>query len=610
MPDNGQSRLADGSLDFSGGVDGGRVTTLKSELNPNGLSRNQLAWLENGSVRGGGISPRNGWEKVCRISATPQLWGGGHMYDPPGEGFPWLVIVVGGQLYEVRLDIDNSVRHVAWPVANMPNKNRYNFAQGEEFLVIQANDGIRRPIFYYPVMPFTGAMTVRQSLGIVGPADPTNELPRGSVLDYYQGRMWYAQGRNYAAGDIVGSQASGTAAYGYRDSILHLTENPLAAGGDGFIIPAQDGNIRALKHTSNINTQLGEGQLYIFTRSNIYSITVPVTRQLWVAATDTNQPLQTIVQQRYGTTGDRSVVSANGDLFYRTMEPGVRSLALAVRYANQWGQTPISNNVDRMLAFDDRALLRDATGMAFDNRLWETCLPVTIPGVGVGFKAAVILDFDLISSLEDKLQKGAVPTWEGAYDGLDILQLFTGDFGGRERAFAVVYSRADGGIDLWELTNAERRDNGDSRINWYLETPSYTWGQEFSLKELNGAEIWVDELSGKVNFQAFYRPDQYGCWIPWISWDDCAARGPQELVNAPPLSSYPAQTFCDQYRAPYVLPVPPKICIPGTNRPSNLGYQFQMRLEIKGWCRLRGLLLYALPRIRAPFADKFVCATP
>ena len=47
--------VVDGSMDFSGGVNSDAVTTLASGLNPNGLKRNQLAWLYNGTVRGAGF---------------------------------------------------------------------------------------------------------------------------------------------------------------------------------------------------------------------------------------------------------------------------------------------------------------------------------------------------------------------------------------------------------------------------------------------------------------------------------------------------------------------------------------------------------------------------
>lgn len=600
-------RLADGSWDFSAGVDSGKVTTLKSDLNPNGLDRNQLAWLQNGTVRGGPISPRNGWFKVCTIRNNPEVFGGAFMYDPDGENFPYPIVVCNGVTYAVRIDQNNAVQDLSTgPGLNMPALNGYFFCQGEKYLVIQAGD--------YKTLPnFWDGTTLRQSKGITNPnvapgTSGVNEIPPAGPMDYYQGRLWYAQGRNYSAGDIVGGP-SGTVGQDFKDAILEVTENPLVLGGDGFSIPAQDGNIRAIADTANMNTQLGQGQLYIFTRNNIYSLSVPISRTDWIATDKNNQPLQTVVQRKFGATSARSVVPVNGDLFYRTMEPGIRSLSVALRDFQQWGNTPISTNVTKLLAGDDRNLLRYATGMAFDNRLWQGCNPVDIPGVGAGFRSAAILDFDLVSSFEDKLSGKAVPAWEGGYEGIPVLQYLTGDFGGRERAFAVVFSELTNAIELWELTDYARRENGDNRIAWYFETPSYTWGKEFNLKKLDGAEFWVDELAGLVDFLVEYRVDQDPCWHYWARWRDCSARGPGEDIP-PVVSPYPQLTYCDQYRFPYVLPAPPVQCTKGQNRPSDLGFQFQIRVTIKGWCRFRGILLYAQPRTREPYGNRFICALP
>ena len=43
------------------------------------------------------------------------------------------------------------------------------------------------------------------------------------------------------------------------------------------------------------------------------------------------------------------------------------------------------------------------------------------------------------------------------------------------------------------------------------------------------------------------------------------------------------------------LPQPPFYCEPVMHRPAHRGYQFQPVLQIKGWCRVRGILLYANP---------------
>ena len=85
---------------------------------------------------------------------------------------------------------------------------------------------------------------LRRSKGITNPAvapgtPGVNEIPAGTAMDYFMGRIWYAQGRVANAGDIVGGP-SGTLAYDFRDSVLNVTECPLVLGGDGFSVPAQD----------------------------------------------------------------------------------------------------------------------------------------------------------------------------------------------------------------------------------------------------------------------------------------------------------------------------------------------------------------------------------
>src|SRR4029077_12710686 len=153
----------------------------------------------------------------------------------------------------------------------------------------------------------------------------TPELPAAGPMVYYQGRIWYAQINQYTAGDIVFGP-SGTLGYAFADSILKVTENPLAIGGDGFSVPVTDGPITALAFTANLNTNLGQGPLYIFTTRSVYQLVVPVTRTDWISANAANQPNQTLAQIDYGSTSDRCVVHVNGDLFYQTLLPAITSL--------------------------------------------------------------------------------------------------------------------------------------------------------------------------------------------------------------------------------------------------------------------------------------------
>jgi len=91
-------RIWDGQLDFSQGVNSGKTTTIASQNYPNGLGRAQLAWLNNGTVRGGGINQRTGWKPVIQGIEWPGLFQGAFMYHPDFAN-PHIVLAIGGRLY-------------------------------------------------------------------------------------------------------------------------------------------------------------------------------------------------------------------------------------------------------------------------------------------------------------------------------------------------------------------------------------------------------------------------------------------------------------------------------------------------------------------------------
>src|SRR6185369_15439901 len=154
----------------------------------------------------------------------------------------YLILAISGRFYRIRVDTDNSIDDITGPVAFPPTQPYYHFTQGEEFMVVQAGDYVTLPAFW------DGA-TMRQSTGLAG---APKELPAAGPMVYYQGRIWYAYFRQYTAGDIVRGP-SGTAPYQLRDSILKVTENPLAIGGDGVAVASQAGNLRAMQYSANID---------------------------------------------------------------------------------------------------------------------------------------------------------------------------------------------------------------------------------------------------------------------------------------------------------------------------------------------------------------------
>jgi len=602
---NGSLRIVDGSTSFESGVNSGVNTTIASPHNPNGLKRTALAWLNNGTVRGGGISNRTGYRPLVQGVPWSGLYQGGYLHEPDAAN-PHLILSIGGRIYQVRVDTDNSVRDLSadFGLINPADVAQGFFEQGELWTVIQAGDFVTNPLFW-------DGTTLRRSNGITGitiPGDPNvNEIPPAGPMHYYMGRLWYAFGRTYCAGDIVkGPTGTAGAPYFRRDSILKVTESPVGSVGDGFVVPTNAGNIRGITSTAELDTATGEGRLYIGTRKTVYRLAVPVKRTDWILADNTNnQPFQTVVQTRNGFVNDRSLVPINGDLFYQTLLPSIASLALSIRNFGQWGNKGISKNETRALRFNDRALLHAASGIEFNNRLYQTAIPFTSP-VGVAHKGILPLDLEILTTLQEDLP----PAWEGIFEGLDILQLFEGDFGGLQRAFAVVVSRKTGDIEVWELTQTERDDDGDNRVSRVIETPSYDWSiagsNVFRLKQLETMELWFDKLFGTVEFETYLRPDQHPCWIPWHAWKDCAARDCSEDLDAAVCPDYPREPYCEQYRATITLPKPPEYCNVTQKRGVNVGYQFQIKIVTKGWNRIRGLLLHALPLDKRPF-EGIIC---
>lgn len=592
-------------MDFSGGVDSRKVSTLASQANPNGLKRNQLAWLTNGSIRDGGITTRTGWLQRLGIADGTHWFQGGGVYQY-NEEYPYLLLLIGGNVLMVTFD-PYTVRNLSAEFGEyMPDGELYAyFCQAEKWMVIQAGDYVTLPLFW-------DGVTLRRSNGIVDPYGlgypNINEIPAAGPMDYYMGRLWYAgvpTRRHYCAGDIV-QGAAGTAPEFFLDSVLKVTENPLAIGGDGFMVPTSAGNIRALKHTANLDTALGVSELFIFTRHTVYALNVPISRRAWIGAGngsgDTTNPTQRILQINSGAVNDRSIVVVNGDIFYQSFEPGIRSLMLAIRNFQQWGNTSISANEDRMLRFTDRALMKWSSGIEFNNRMLQTALPQRV-GCGIVSPALIPLDFKPVTSFGEALN----PVWEGAYEGLQHLQLFSVDYNGRPRAFSVMASRADGGIQLWELTDFSRDENADSRNTMIIETPAFTWNRETTMKELDCLELWFDKIYGEVNYRVEYRPDSDPCWYQWWAWKKCFARNSAEDVANP--VAYPLQEYREGYRTMDSLGRPQQVCQSNMGRPSNIGYQFQLRITVKGWSRLRALVIHSNIRAEHPYAN-LVCYVP
>jgi hypothetical protein len=508
------------------------------------------------------------------------------------------------------------------PIIAVTLTGNFTGANGDAFVI---NGGSTFPISGN-VTAGAGTPNIQVTVNIAG-TDPPTAIPveAGSVLTsppvvavrqfpigrmgcYGRGRVWMClqNGKDYIAGDIVGGP-SGTKALNFRDAVLNITENDFLVGGGTFTVPGSIGDIRAMIFTAQIDTNLGQGPLMIFTPTHVFSNNAPVDRLTWQTLTN---PIQTEAAIGNGGLGQYSTFLVNSDTISRALD-GIRSLILASQDFNQWVRTPISHEIEKVLRNDNQALLPHGTGLFFDNRTLMSASPVATATQGVYHQALISLNDDLISTVREKQP----PAYDGAWPGMNIFQMMTGEFSLVQRCYQFCFNTVLQTLELWEhmpeaAGDVENNpaplvgDNGTQAIEWWFSTGSMGFGDknpgQRSFKQLFNGEIMVDKLVGRVDFQAFYKPDQYPCWVPWHQWSECA--------TAPTVDS---PTNKPQFRPRMGLGTPTAVdCDRSTNRPLREGYTFQFKLVIKGQCEFVGARFGAVtipePTF-APMACSAVC---
>lgn len=436
------------------------------------------------------------------------------------------------------------------------------------------------------------------------------ELPPGRMGAYGLFRNWLSlvDGKQFLASDASGG-SSGTVANNFRDAVLQITENTYLTGGGNFAVPGSIGDIRAMIFTATLDKSLGQGPVAVLTPNTVFSCDAPTDRATWQTVTN---PIVTESLIGNGGLGQNSTIEWNGDTLFRSID-GIRSLLLARRDFDTWGNVPISREVDRIMLMDDRSLLAYGSAIIFDNRMLMTAVPKASTQ-GVFHQAIIPLNADPISSLTGKSSSVYDPIWTG----LNVLQLIKGQFSGVERAFAFCLNTTLNKIELYEILttppettspvfqSASKFDNGNVPILWTAESAVLLRvlkdkGQ-FDFCRLIDGELSVDSVVGQATISVYYRPDSYPCWVPWRTWTICAKDpDPQNstTVNYQP-GFYPRMGLGEP---------DPKLCDPFSDRPFREAYFFELKFVIQGYCRIIGCRVKAVTIPQPDFA-KPVCDNP
>lgn len=415
------------------------------------------------------------------------------------------------------------------------------------------------------------------------------ELPPGKMGAYGLGRNWICllDGISYLASDIVGG-SSGTVSNSFRDSILNVTENNFLAGGGVFRVPSSGQQINALRFPATLDSSLGQGPLQVLTQNTTFSCNAPVQRSVWQ---DLTNPIQTQSLVGGGALSQNSTVAVNGDLFFRSLD-GIRSLRLARQdFQTSYSNTPQSVEMNRVLQEDDRSLLGYSSAIVFDNRLLMTAAP-TKSQVGVYHTKLIALNLDPNSSLRVKQP----PIYDGAWDGINVLQLIVGTFNGIERAFAFTYDTDTTKIGLTEIlptSSTNNFDNETESIVFSFESPALFYQPDTAARQLlrlNDGEIIVKDINGDCRFDVYYRPDYDDTWKSWHSW---------EVTDSP---NYQPRMGLGQPNL--------KLGDTATGRPFAVGYSFQIKVVVTGSCVVMGMNFYAVSQPTPQFAKPLESLTP
>jgi hypothetical protein len=423
------------------------------------------------------------------------------------------------------------------------------------------------------------------------------ELPPGRMGAYGHAQNWVTlvDGISFLPSDISGAQ-SGTPAYQYRDAVLKTTN--ITFGSGNFRIPSAGDVITSMTFTSNLDVSMGQGPLMVGTERYIFSCVAPVDSANIAAIIAKGSPILTYALIGRGPLAQNSTINVNSDIQFRSTV-GLGSLVIARQQftSSLSGNTPISEEMVRVLNLDDKQLLPYSSAINFDNRVLFTASPQA-SSQGVFHTSLVAMNLDGLSSLRDK----APACYDGQWTGVNALQLLTGMFNGTSRAFAFTFNVSLSKIELYELlpTGAQHFDNGSVPITWSIETASL-FNADVKPKsvflQLKNGELAIDEVRGLVRIQVFYKPDQYGaygemsCWVPWNSFTVCAQPGSKPLYFPRLGFGEPAVGTCNN----------------SIDAPTRFGRTFQVRLVITGKCRILNLRVAGdtqpVPQFQPPLCD-------
>jgi len=537
---------------------------------------NQVAWMLNGAIRGGKPQTRPSL-KFRMILPSGLIQGAGYFGVQQGMG----VISGGGRLFRLRVNGKYLWEEIALEWRNSALVKQVFMQQTIETLVVQ--DFESNPILY------DGSTATR--------SDPTGEftgtpgVPRGRQMAYGNGRLWVAvDDMNIAAGDI--RQKKG--------SELIFTESNYLVGGGDITIP---NGINAMAFIAT-NGSADYGPLVIMSARATESVRADISaRDQWGGP-----GFVTNVLRSAGCAGHWAVASVNQDIYWRDSDGGIRSLYASNSDESSAGSSPISREVSRLTDYDFPSLLRFCSAIYFDNRLIVTSSPYLNEVGGVSWRDLISLDFAPYSVMKGK----SSAAYDGQWTGLNVTHLFTGQFNGRPRAFAVVHHDS-GSNALWEIMPQMQQQVSDqliscsdtgatdvvSPISCYLETAVRSFGNSRNRKSLARFDVYLSEMNGQVDLKVWWRADGKA---KWNQWDALSVNAKTTDPQGPTPHTW--KNLAKQSRAQLKSFTIPQNLVGADGYGVHTGFEFQFRVGWTGRAKIYKMTAHATAVAETPYARR------
>lgn len=542
---------------------------VSSALAPELLPDNQNAWGMNIDVRGGKAATRPAIRNIGNIPSG--LIQGCEFFGVQGG---MLVASISGRLYRIRIGNRSiQIQDIPLTFDNSPIIKQVWMTQTVETLVIQ--DGQSNAIMY-------DGSTARRAV--------SGEVPRGRQMAYGNGRLWVAVNLNeMLAGDIR---------TGAPGSELLFTEATYLTGGGKLFFPKTITGAQFIPVTG----QSDYGALLVYGAGETNAIRADITsRDDWGKIPG----FVTSILRSVGAASQWSLVPVNQDLYWRDSNGGIRSIRNALADEAGPGSAPVSREVSRLTDYDSQQLLPWCSGVYFDNRLLMTSSPSLMPNGGVGWKDIISLDYAPLSSMGGKSQ----PAYNGQWTGLNFVKLVGGEFNGKNRSFALT-TNDDGTNQLWEFGTPDRSDSysictdgtadpEENPITCFIEYPLRNFGQSKTRKRLDRCDVWLSSLNGEVDLKVYWRADESVKWRLWDEATTCAK-------TSDPSTTYPHvwKNLVAQERPQFKTYTIPDEVDETVKYSAAVGFEFQVRLEWTGRCRIHRMMLYAAPLSDPDYADR------